>query len=229
MTKLLKLALHRPLHLFYGLLALDGLIVLLHLMFGPSSNFFHLDMERNLPTYYQSFKLFAIGLLLFWGNLKLKLSTEMKVFTLTLALALTALGLDEMLEIHENIYRVYQYIPGLSPEQVVTASLDMGYRSSLWLIYYIPVFFIFTLWCGYWLRYFQTSFKSNFWLIIISATSLFGVLVAEIIGSSGLLSPGAYFWIVTFEEAAELTFATSFALVGIKALRKHPHHHPAQS
>jgi hypothetical protein len=205
---------------FLLLLALDGLMLLLHLLFARYSGFFHVDHEQNLPTVYQSLKLIYFGGYFLWLNAKRNIAPIMRYFTIPLSLVIIGLGFDELLQIHENIYRVFEFIEWLHPSRVVEASWHMGYRSSLWILYYLPFMFLFVMWCGYWLRYFQTSMKSNYWLIIISATSIFGVLLAEIVSSTGRYSQEVYFWLVTVEEVLEMLFASTMILIGLKAINR---------
>jgi hypothetical protein len=129
--------------------------------------------------------------------------------------------MDELLQIHENIYRIFEWLDIFHPSKIVDASMKMGYRSSLWILYYLPVFFAFFLWLGYWLRFFQTEIKQNFHLLIISAGAIFTVLLAEVLSSTGNYSPHAYFWLTTVEEVAEMLFASSMIWIGMKVLRKH--------
>src|SRR5690606_23598230 len=90
------------------------------------------------------------------------------------------------------------------PSKIVEASMKMGYRSSLWILYYLPLIVVFVFWSGYWLRYFQAKMKSNAWIIVLSTQCFFIVLLAEILSSTGTYSESGYFWLVTFEELAEM-------------------------
>jgi hypothetical protein len=138
-----------------------------------------------------------------------------------LAFFVTFLGFDELLQIHENIYRIFEFFPWLHPSKIVDASMRLGYRSSLWLLYYLPAIFIFVFWSGYWLRYFQSKFKSNFWIIAVSSISFFMVLLTEVLSSTGTYSENAYFWLVTVEEMAEMILGSTLILVGNKMLNKY--------
>lgn len=210
----------QPQKLFSILIASDLLMLLLHLLFAPHSNFFHLDHEQNLPTVYQSLKLIIFGSIFVFSALKRKSSVVGKFFLMPISLFLVALGFDELLQIHENIYRVFEFIPWLHPEKVVEASLDAGYRSSLWVIYYLPIIFVFVFWCGYWFRHFQNKLKNNAWIVGLAGGSLLTVLLIELVSSTGFFNDHIYFWMVTFEELAEMIFASTFILVGHKVLKQ---------
>jgi hypothetical protein len=209
---------YRP--LFLTLIGLDLLAVLLHLIFSQQTTFFHLDYERNLPTLYQSGKLILFGLIFFSFGLRKKLSFELKTFVIPLSIFITFLGFDELLQIHENIYRIFELFDWFHPSRIVEASMRMGYRSSLWILYYLPGIFIFVFWSGYWLRYFQSRMKANFWIIAFSSLCFFTVLITEILSSTGSYSVSSYFWLVTLEETAEMFLATTLILVGNKVLYK---------
>jgi len=124
------------------------------------------------------------------------------------------------MQIHENIYRIFELFDWIHPSKIVDASMKMGYRSSLWVLYYIPLILIFVFWSGYWLRYFQSKMKSNFWIIGLSSLCLFTVLMAEILSSTGSYSESVYFGLVTVEEVAEMLLATTLVLVGNKMVNK---------
>lgn len=204
--------------IFYYLISLDLFLLVLHLFFGSYNYFFHLDFEQNLPTVYQSFKLIVFGIIFFVLGLKKSIKWDIKNFILPLSLVLIFLGCDELLQIHENIYRIFELFDLFHPSKIVEASIKMGYRSSLWILYYLPFIFIFVFWSGYWLQYFQSKMRSNAWLLIISSLSLFCVLLAEVLSSTGSFTENTYFWLITLEETAEMLLASTLVLAGSKIL-----------
>lgn len=214
--------------IFSGLIATDAVVLLLHLFFSSYTSFFHLDFEQNLPTIYQSTKLIFFGLVFFFFSFNKKISLNIKSFILPLAVFITFLGLDELLQIHENIYRIFEFFDLFHPSKIVEASMKLGYRSSLWILYYLPFIFIFVFWSGYWLHYFQSKMKNNTRILIFSSLCLFTVLIAEILSSTGSFSETAYFWLVTFEETAEMLLASTLILVGSKVLSRHLKSTPAK-
>lgn len=146
---------------------------------------------------------------------------EIKSFIIPLALVLIYLGFDELLQIHENIYRVFELFNSLHPSKVVEASMKLGYRSSLWILYYLPFILAFVFWCGYWLHHFQSKMKSNAWILAISSLSLLAVLTAEIFSSTGLFSESSYYWFITVEETAEMFFGSTLIFIGSKIVSKY--------
>ncbi len=206
--------------LFFWLIGIDTSILVLHLLLGHLSQFFHLDFEQNLPTVYQSFKLIIFGIIFFTVGLKKSIKQENKRFILPLSLVLVFLGLDELLQIHENIYRIFELFDLFHPSKIVELSIRMGYRSSLWILYYLPFIFIFVFWSGYWLRYFQSKMKTNTWILFLSSLCLFIILLTEIFSSTGSFPETTYFWLVTVEETAEMLLASTLILVGSKMLNK---------
>ncbi len=206
---------------FYYLIAFDVLVLVLHLIFGHHNHFFHLDFEQNLPTLYQFSKLIFFGVLFLILGLKRSIKWNIKSFILPLSCVIIFWGLDELLQIHENIYRIFELFDLFHPSTVVDYSLNMGYKSSLWLLYYFPFIFLFIFWSGYWLHYFQSKMKNNAWIVFISSVCLFTVLMAEILSSTGSFTENTYYWIVTIEETAEMFFASTLIVVGNKMLSKH--------
>ena len=203
---------------FIALLSFDFAILLLHLSLGQRFSWFHLDFESNLPTYYQSLKLIVFGAAFIPLSFMLKIRLELKFFLVPLGLFLSLLGLDELLQIHENIYRLFELFDWLHPSKIVEASMKMGYRSSLWILYYLPIIVLVVFWSGYWLAYFQSKVKGNFWIIGVSSLALFTILLMEILSSTGSFAPGVYTLLVTVEEVAEMVLGSTLVLVGLKVL-----------
>jgi len=200
------------------LLAGDLIILVFHLLFNQYQ-FFHFDFEQNLPTYYQSFKLIFFGLFFLAISLKSFHNNITKFFMLPLAMFLFLLGLDELLQIHENIYRIFTFVDWFHPSKIVAASMKMGYRSSLWILYYLPLLLLFVFWSGYWMNYFQSRLNNNFSLFMLSFISFFTIIITEILSSTGTYSDAVYFLLVTIEETAEMLLATFLILVGVQLLK----------
>jgi hypothetical protein len=199
---------------------IDVIILVLHLLFGIQQHFFHIDFEQNLPTVYQSLKLIGFGIGFLIVSVRKSIAFDIKSFIIPLALFLLFLGLDELLQIHENIYRIFELFDAFHPSKIVEASMKMGYRSSLWILYYFPLIVIFVFWCGYWLRFFQSNMRESLWILFASVICLFTILLAEIVSSTGTYSENTYFWFVTIEESAEMLLASLLGLVGMTMLTK---------
>lgn len=195
-------------NVFLILLLSDLFIIGLHLLFGKNQTFFNLDHERNLPTAYQSAKLIFLAFYFLINIKEQKFPKKIIGFILPISIFFLVLGFDELLEIHENIYRIFEFLAFFRPETVVDASQKLGYHSSLWIIYYLPAILIYFFWSGYWFHYFQAKFKSVALIIAISSILLPIILITEILSSSGLYSSDLYFKLITIEEIAEILFAT---------------------
>lgn len=199
---------------------LDICILLLHLGIGSSHTLFHLDYEWNLPTFYQALKLMSFAAAFFIVILKTKLSRKKRVFLMTLAGILFALGFDELFQVHENIYRFFEFFPWLHPKRVVSVSSELGYRSSLWILYYLPFIGVFCAWFVYWVYAWRVSLKNYIPAITVILGSLVVVLTAEIFSSTGLYSSGTYLMFITLEEVAEMIFASALIWLGWKKIQK---------
>lgn len=208
-----------PKKIFLLLLTVDIILLIVHIFLGRQINYFHLDFENNLPTIYQSSKLAIFGIVFFGVSLGGKIKKELKSFMFPLSIFIIFLGLDEYFQIHENIYRIFEFFPFLHPSKIVDASMRLGYRSSLWILYYLPGIILFFFWSGYWLRYFQSKMKNNFYPIMISSICLFTVLLSEVLSSTGTYSEIVYFALVTLEEFAEMIFATTLIFIGARIIK----------
>lgn len=212
--KQISLFLRKPLWL---LLALDCIVLLLHILFAPHTEFFHLDFEENLPTYYQGFKLVFTGVLgcLLLLTKRFKKTSLPWTFLAGIAVLLVAIGLDEMFQVHENIYRLFENTPWLHPSNVVSFSESFGFRSSLWLLYYSPILLLVTLWMGYWLREIQLKKLSEFRILLSGLICFFLVICMEVLNSTGEFWGWQYQILVFIEEGCEIlggTFLASFLL-----------------
>lgn len=214
MKSLVRQLSQKKISLFIVLIVFDILIVCLHLLFGNKNTFFHLDFENNLPTYYQAGKLIVFGSFLLILGFTRFVKRNVKSFILPLSFFLVVVGFDELLQIHENIYRIFEFFEWLHPSKIVDASMKLGYKSSLWILYYLPFIVLFVFWSGYWLRYFQTLMKKNAVLLLSSSACISVVLLCEILSSTGTYTETTYFGLVTFEEMAELLFASTLVFLG---------------
>jgi len=89
-------------------LIIDLSLILLHIFLGQNNDFFNLDLERNLPTFYSGLKLILIGFLALFFYLK----TKRKIW-LVFSSIFVFIGFDEMLEIHERLGN-YAALQGVS-------------------------------------------------------------------------------------------------------------------
>lgn len=122
------------------LIVADFVLIALHILFSQSMSLFHLDMEHNLPTVYQSTKLLAAGFGLAWGTWLVGKKHHWWI----IALLMIYLGLDEIGQIHEHAWLRLQEASPHFFDALLTFSLDIGWRSSFWIFLYIPIFVIAT-------------------------------------------------------------------------------------
>lgn len=129
--------------IFFFLLMLDTLFVVLHIFLSPYTDLFHLDRERNFPSYYSGLKLFVAAVFAA-GVFFLSSRKSERAFWAVLAVVFVGLAFDDLTELHENIayYALYvknlPFIPGL-------------FRSPThnWLFIFAPFFGVFGVYCLY--------------------------------------------------------------------------------
>lgn len=103
---------------FVILFAVDFLFVALHLLLSQYTDLFHLDRERNFPSYYSGLKLFTAAVFAS-GVFFLSQKKSERIFWAVLGVVFVELALDDLTELHENIayYALYvrrlPFIPGL--------------------------------------------------------------------------------------------------------------------
>lgn len=213
-------------------LVFDGIVIVLHLTLGAVNPYFNLDFEQNFPTIYQAIKLLlagVLGLLLVTFPLQ-AIKKRLRIFQLGISFALIGIAVDEMFQVHENIYRAYEIIPLFHPANVVTVSYNLGFKSSLWLLYYIPIFVIAFGWMSYWIRYFYRYNQGVFKLLIAISCLIIVVLLSEYFSSTGVHSQSKYEFLILVEESAELMVGSLLSLLVMRlSLTKSPSKQPALS
>lgn len=129
-------------------LLVDSLFFILHSTHGERIDALNLDIERNVPTYYQSLKLALVGSVFFalmvTGHF-LRTSGHKPAGTLsTWALApmwlgFTILAIDEVGEIHENVPRYLDHLFPNAVRRYWNFFASLGYESIDWLVFFVPV------------------------------------------------------------------------------------------
>lgn len=200
------------------LLTLDLIILVLHLLFGKSNLLFHLDFEKNIPTYYQSVKLLVFGSAFLFLTIVNVFKSSQKLFVIPLSSFLLLLGLDDLLLIHENIAQRLDSLNLLKMDTILEVTTSINYDSSLWIIYYIPFILIFFAWSFYWFRSFMQEQKLRI-ILLFSIISLGAVLLCELLSSTHKFSDQTYFFLITIEEFSEMVFASLLIwLLNLKTL-----------
>ena len=99
---------YQPEKVLAALLSFEFLCVLLFALLGLNHDFFHLDRESNLPTWFSSLQLFFVSYLgLIVASEEALLTSEdfclRQPFWYVLSLGFVFLSLDEFCQIHELI------------------------------------------------------------------------------------------------------------------------------
>lgn len=215
--------------IIFILILLDLLMILLHFIFGLNYSLFNVDVESNIPTIYQGFKLLSFGYLFIFIVYLIQEKTKAKIiFWLSSAFMFIYLGLDEIGQIHENIPT---YIAEISPkldQRVMEFLKSINYNGSTWVFYYIPVIitialpiFIFNTY------YLFKNFRKALIPYVFGIIFLFYVPIIEINNSNGLLTLDLYNISIIYEEFLEMigisfiVFSYLIALNGEKKLNSH--------
>lgn len=132
-----------PRRIFVGLLAVDLVFLLLHVVSGWSV--FNLDEEGTLPVWFSSLKLFGIGLLCVLigrterGRLRRGKPLRLSVLWLVVAAIFFFLSADETSSMHERVARVVmdETMLGLDIRESVLAG-DSGKDAFAWVLLLSP-------------------------------------------------------------------------------------------
>ncbi len=95
---------------FFSLLAVNALLILLHVFFGARFDLFNLDRERTPGAYWSGLQLLAIAALSV-GMVLLSSERVRRLLWGFFAFLFMSFGFDEISELHENItYYVSTYL-----------------------------------------------------------------------------------------------------------------------
>lgn len=189
-------------------LALDFLILSLSLLF-PNLTLFNLDLESNLPTIYQGFKLLMIGsssvmILVFLYILGKDMAKNW--FWIFWSALFFFLGLDEIGEIHENVSTYMKEILGKEIVEYEEAIVEMGYSSTPWLLYYFFFFIIASVLVAMYLG--QKDVKNKRYLIV-GWVLFISVLLVELINTQQeIMFNHGYLLLMSIEEMLEMVGAS---------------------
>lgn len=186
------------------LIALDLLLVFLHIFFGDKFYILNLDNERTIPSYYSGLKLVFISALSFLIFLILKNNTKNKIdyyLYLLISIFFVALSFDKISELHENL--AYYFLEKNNNFNIFQQS------SFMWLIYLSPliimVFFLFFYFLSRQLK--NKSFK----FFLAGIIFFFLVILFEFVGGMIIYSnKGFYNIMIILEEASEKIGASLF-------------------
>ena len=220
MTNLFK---HKKI-IFTVFLVLDLLIFLLHFIYANKYNFFDLDMEQNLPTFYQSFKLLFESMLLFSIYLLIsvdkKCSRGVKSFWLILVFIFSYLCIDEAAQIHENIFpTIKSLFPSVIDYPLIGSfSLLQGFHKLNWLVIYIPIIFIIIVLIVYFSIKIFKYYVREFIFFITGLLAMIIVPILEYIEIKFKSNGTLYQYIMTSEELLEMIGVSLIVLFSLEVL-----------
>lgn len=205
-----------PKKLLIALIALDLFVVILHLLFGYQTTFFNLDEEMNFPAFYQGIKLAAGGMALL-----IFVSSRRLLAFLPLGLLLIYLGIDEVVQIHEEIESQIQPFFPQVVELVQRFAATVNYTSNIWVLYFVPAIFGIFLYMLFIIRYVRKFNPRLFPSLFLGSTLFILVIIFEIINSSGRWGFFEYQILMTLEESFEMFGASIFCYFSYLLIKRH--------
>lgn len=205
----------------------DVLIILLHVLFGQKYALFNIDWESNLPAIYQGLKYILTGslfltLVFLFNYSRKKLSRKEKIYWIGLVIIVTLMGFDEVAQVHEWVpYYFAEIFPSIN-EWYVNIFRSIGFGSSLWIIYLLPVVLLLPIWAliiakSVWLKHGRKLFP----LLIGFFLIFFGAFVLEFIGTTNTVYFSSWIQLVTIlEELFEMLGASFILYYVIKELEQ---------
>ncbi len=189
-----------------SILILDVVIVLLHILFGKMSDFYNLDKEYNLPSFYSALKLISIGIV----SLAIFISTKnnlvrkkwQEIYSwLSFGLLFVYLGFDEFFTIHEKT------IDYLKPSLLM--NLDwFSNQVFYWVPLFLPLIILALILFFYFIKTILTRLHLARNFFIVGASFFALVILSEFLG--GFMEGTVGYVIMTLEESFEIFGASCF-------------------
>lgn len=208
-----------------GLLFVDGMLVALHMVghhYGDIPEFFYLDAESNLPTWWSSTQLLLAGLALAAVTLRAWMAEPGGRWLGLFVLTLLAMSVDEMAMMHEKAGRIL--------DLVVDRSDTVFHHSGLWFAVIGLPFFVFVLLVLWKVQRFLQDVPGGARRLLLGmGVLLLGALGMEAL-SNFVVSPeemsvrselGKYVVLVALEEGFEMIGGSIMLWAALDILARH--------
>lgn len=204
---------------------LDIIFVILHFFYGQQTTLLNLDLERNIPTFYQGFKLAIISsivaaiLVLIWLSFS---SSRLQKFSLIpYWFMFLYLALDEIGEIHESFGGVINRIGG----DAITSYREYftSFNSAQWLLFYAPVMLAGVAYLIYLARHLYRQNTGKMYIFILAVICFALVPIIEYWNTSKIFETYTFNQrntIIVLEEYFEMLGATLFLAFNLLLLQK---------
>lgn len=167
---------------------LDIAFVVLHFAIGQKINYFNIDLEKNLPTIYQGFKLVVVASIIagiYVVNLLTKNGSKKERLLLApYWFGFVYLALDELGQIHENFAGFISTFAGGATTQYREFFESIGFSSAQWLLFFIPIIIVALVYLAYLVRYFIKQKTSYVFILILAILCFAAVPVVEFLNTS---------------------------------------------
>lgn len=217
-----------------ALLLTDIFFITLHLIFGLGFNMylFHIDIEKNIPTIYQSMKLMGFGFLFlslfaygFLPKLKNKWNQSKVVFFWTFSSAMFIfLGVDEVSQIHEEFPEAVRNSYPAFASAYESLFQSLGHANLGWAFYYAPFMLIAIVVMVWQLFILKKESINSIYFLVLGVLLIVLVPFMEVWNMSGSLNDNQFQVAVTLEESFEMFgmsfIAYAYFLYFIKTLSK---------
>jgi hypothetical protein len=222
--------LHFSTWIIIAFFVLDIVFVALHFLYGQQNNFFNLDMERNLPTLYQSFQLITIA------SLSAAILTIMyavencsrfeRLLFIPYWLVFVYLGLDDIGQIHENFADILTRFIGNEVRIYTHYFTVFGFTMySNWLLFFIPIMLGAVIYLIFLATYLHKERVAHLPIFLFAVLCFVLVPVIEYLDGSRTIhlyahnNFGELNILIALEEYIEMLGATLFLTFNILLLR----------
>ncbi len=212
--------------LFIAFLALDIVLLAAHFMFGQQVILFNIDIERNIPTTYQSFKLILAGTTVaaVFAIAYFRNYFKSQLLLIPYALGFIYLALDEIAEIHENLAVMLQDMGFTFTEQYKDFFVELGFNSAHWLLFFVPLMIGAIIYLVFLAKHLHQQQIPKMYLMALAILSFACVPLVEYWNTSEisyLYSFDQRNMLIGLEEFLEMLGATFFLTFNLILLRFH--------
>lgn len=207
---------------FVFLLVIDAIMVSLHILYGQKYDFFNLDVEQNLPTYYQSFKLLFLSAMSYSLYVITKKTQQsnfgIRKFWILFTILFSYLCIDEAGQIHENTFsRLGLFFPNVA-EIISNTAHRIDYKSIIWLALYAPLILLTIIAIIFFIKRLWLRYNKKIYILILGMIILISVLVLEYVDTGGEMTEMLYNRFIIAEEFAEMLGISIMIYFSLEAL-----------
>jgi hypothetical protein len=207
---------------------LDLLWIYLHFTHGQQTEALNIDLERNIPTFYQGFKLILVSCVIFagmvLGYVKQGGAIKKLYAFLPYLLGFIYLAIDEVGMVHETLHISLQSLNNSFITGYENFFIALGFTSAKWLIYYLPALALAAVYFLWLAKHYYREERALFPIFALAVAMFLLVPVVEFFNTTDSAYSGSFNYLntlVAIEEYLEMAGTTFFLAFNTYLLKKY--------